>query len=325
MTPVLTPELAGPLLAEILPDRGPISAVARFAETPVTGAYRGAYRVSFAHHEVNPVVVKVYAPEGRGSAAKEARALKLLRERGIFAVPRVLGFRKAVEVLDGGACAVLSLRRGRTLSSVGPRLTPGQERDVWRQLGEILRRIHEVPMGAYGYINGDIIDPVPDNAAHMARRFGREFAGFRRSGGDPRLADRLEEHVAARAAAFAECERPVLCHGDYREANVLVVKEPDGRCRVSGVVDPENMHAGDPLMDIVRADALSIAGDEAKRSGLLEGYGVPGEDWPSEWGARMHLYRIALALERYNGFASTGAGRQTPGLVRELTELLEAA
>jgi aminoglycoside phosphotransferase (APT) family kinase protein len=320
---VLTPELAGPLLAEILPDRGPVSAVARFAEGSLTGAHRGAYRVSFAHHEVNPVIVKVYAPEGRGNAAKEARALKLLRERGIFAAPRVIGFRKAVDVLDGGACAVLSLRRGRTLSSVGPRLTPTQKSDVWRQLGETLRRIHEVPMGAYGYINGDIIDPLPDNTAHMARRFGRELAGFRRAGGDPRLADRLEVHVAERSAAFAECARPVLCHGDYQEANILVVKESDGRYRVSGVMDPENMHAGDPLMDIVRADVLSIAGDAEKRAGLLEGYGVAGDDWPAEWRSRMHLYRIALALELHNGFAAAGAHRCVPGLVRELTELLE--
>jgi hygromycin-B 7''-O-kinase len=321
VTPVLTPDLAGPLLAEILPDRGPIAEVARFTEGSVTGAYR----VSFAHHEVNPVVVKVYAPESRGSAAKEARALKLLRDRGIFAVPRVLGFRKAVDVLDGGACAVLSLRRGRTLSSVGPRLTTEQERDVWRQLGEILRRIHDVPMGAYGYINGDIRDPMPDNASHMARRLGRDFAGFRRAGGDPRLADRIEELVAARSVAFTQCARPVLCHGDYHEANILVVREPEGRYRVSGVVDPENMHAGDPLMDIVRADAFSIAGDATKRAGLLEGYGLPGDDWPPRWRARMHLYRIALALELYNWFSSTGASRRLPGLVRELTDLVEAA
>lgn len=316
---MLTPDLAGPLLAEILPENGPIAEVARYAE----GAVTGAYRVSFTHHEVNPVVVKVYAPESRGHAAKEARALKLLRERGIFAVPRVLGFRKAVDVLDGGACAVLSLRRGRTLSSIAPRLTPDQERDVWRQLGEILRRIHDVPMGAYGYINGDILDPLPDNVGHMARRFGREFAAFRLAGGDPRLVDRLEQHVAARCAAFAGCERPVLCHGDYHEANLLVVKDPDGRYRVSGVVDPENMHAGDPLMDIVRADAFSVGGDPNKRAGLLEGYGVPGGDWPAAWLPRMHLYRIALDLELHNRFAATGAVRRLPGLVGELTELAE--
>jgi aminoglycoside phosphotransferase (APT) family kinase protein len=319
---VLTPENAGPLLADILPDHGPISEVRRFDEGSVTGAYR----VTFTDHELRPVVVKVYAnaPESRGHAAKEARALHLLRDRGIFSVPRVLGFRKAVDVLDGGACTVLSLMRGRTLASVSARLTPDQEREVWVQLGTILRRIHDVPMGAYGYINGDIVNPLPDNAAHMARLFGQRFAEYRRLGGDPAFTARVERHVAARSAAFAQCERPVLCHGDYHEANIMVTKESDGRYRVTGVIDPENMHAGDPLVDIVRTVEFSVADDAIKRAGLLEGYGVGGRDWPEAWRARMHLYRIALTLELLNWFGATGATKHLPALDQSLRELIDA-
>lgn len=315
---MLTPENAGPLIADILPDRGPVAEVRRFDEGSVTGAYR----VSFADDEVRPVVVKVYAPESRGHAAKEARALHLLRDRGIFSVPRLLGFRKAVDVLDGSACAVMSLLRGRTLSSVAARLTPDQEREVWVQLGTILRRIHEVPMGAFGYINGDIVDPAPDNATHMRRVFARLFGEYRGLGGDAAFADRAEAHVAARADAFAACARPVLCHGDYHESNILVTKESDGRYRVTGVIDPENMHAGDPLVDIVRTSEFSVCGAAVKRAGLLEGYGVGGTQWPEGWRARMHLYRIALALELHNWFSMTGATKHLPGLDRDLRELV---
>jgi aminoglycoside phosphotransferase (APT) family kinase protein len=319
---VLTPENAGPLLADILPDHGPISEVRRFDEGSVTGSYR----VSFTDDGVRPVVVKVYAnaPECRGHAAKEARALHLLRDRGIFSVPRVLGFRKAVDVLDGGACAVMSLLRGRALSSVSARLTPDQERDVWVQLGTILRRIHDVPMGAFGYINGDIVNPAPDNAAHMARLFADRFAEFRGAGGDPALAERLEAHVAVRAAAFAQCERPVLCHGDYDESNILVTREADGRYRVTGVIDPDNMHAGDALVDIVRTSVLAVGGNAVRRTGLLEGYGVGGEDWPEAWRSRMHLYRIALTLELHSRFGAGGAAKRLPGLERDLRELVDA-
>lgn len=320
MPPVLTPDNAGPLLADILPDHGPIAEVRRFDEGSVTGAYR----VSFADDEVRPVVVKVYAPESRGHAAKEARALHLLRDRGIFSVPRVIGFRKAVDVLDGGACAVLSLMRGRTLTSVAARLTPEQERDVWVQLGTILRRIHDVPMGAYGYINGDIMDPAPDNAAHMRRLFARLLDEYRRLGGDPALADRTAAHVAARGAAFADCARPVLCHGDYHESNIMVTREPDGRYRVTGVIDPENMHAGDPLVDIVRTCEFSVGEDPVKRAGLLEGYGAGGEDWPESWRPRMHLYRIALVVELFNWFSMSGAVKHLPGLDSDLRELVGA-
>lgn len=319
---MLTPENAEPLLAEILPDHGPVAEVRRFDEGSVTGAYR----VSFADEEVRPVVVKVYpnAPESRGHAAKEARALHLLRDRGIFSVPRLLGFRKAVDVLDGGACAVMSLLRGRTLTSVAARLTPEQERDVWVQLGTILRRIHDVPMGAYGYINGDIVNPAPDNVTHMGRHFARLLRQYRSLGGDPALAERVEAHVGARAGAFADCERPVLCHGDYHESNILVTKEADGRYRVTGVVDPENMHAGDPLIDIVRTREFSIGDDAVKRAGLLEGYGLGGTDWPERWRARMHLYRVALVVELFNWFSMSGAPKHLPGLDADLRGLVGA-
>ena len=40
MSEVLSLERAGELLAELLPERGPVRAVSRFAEGSVTGAYR---------------------------------------------------------------------------------------------------------------------------------------------------------------------------------------------------------------------------------------------------------------------------------------------
>jgi aminoglycoside phosphotransferase (APT) family kinase protein len=115
----------------------------------------------------------------------------------------------------------------------------------------------------------------------------------------------------------------VLCHGDYHESNILVTKESDGRYRVTGVIDPENMHAGDPLVDIVRTGEFAVGDDAVKRAGLLEGYGVGGEDWPQAWRARMHLYRIALALELHNWFSITGAAKHLPGLDRDLRALVE--
>jgi hygromycin-B 7''-O-kinase len=96
------------------------------------------------------------------------------------------------------------------------------------------------------------------------------------------------------------------------------------------MLDPENMHAGDPLTDFVRLDAFSLHGDATKIAGLLSGYGVclgrqqPGE-WPESWRSRLPLYRIALALELYNWYAIVGKTSQLPALDRELRELLSEA
>ncbi len=110
--------------------------------------------------------------------------------------------------------------------------------------------------------------------------------------------------------------------GAYR----LEVAE-DGACALTGLVDPQNMHAGDPLMDLVRLDAFSMFGDETKIAGLLSGYGVrePGRrsgEWPESWLARIRLYRIVLCVELYNWFTIIGRADYASDQDRVLRELV---
>jgi len=114
------------------------------------------------------------------------------------------------------------------------------------------------------------------------------------------------------------------------EANLLAELAGDGTCSLTGLLDPENMHAGDPLMDFVRLDAFSMHGDATKIAGLFCGYGVsvPGQQpgqWPPVWRSRLPLYRIALALELYNWFTISGQAGPLPAIHRELRELLGEA
>ncbi|GAA3798140.1 hypothetical protein GCM10022403_035000 [Streptomyces coacervatus] len=101
----------------------------------------------------------------------------------------------------------------------------------------------------------------------------------------------------------------------------------DGSCSLSGLLDPVNLHAADPLMDFVRLDAFSMHGDATKIAGLLSAYGVsatgqqPGQ-WPEAWLSRLPLYRMALALELYNWFTLIGQTSALPALDRELRRLL---
>jgi len=114
------------------------------------------------------------------------------------------------------------------------------------------------------------------------------------------------------------------------EANLLAELAGDGTCSLTGLLDPENMHAGDPLMDFVRLDTFSMHGDATKMDGLFSGYGVsvPGQQpgqWPSVWRSRLPLYRIALALELYNWFTISGQPAALPAIHRELREVLGEA
>jgi aminoglycoside phosphotransferase (APT) family kinase protein len=200
------------------------------------------------------------------------------------------------------------------LAELDTELTRAQRYEVYRQLGEVLKRLHAIRAGGYGDVNGRIRNPLPDNSAHMARMLKRYLREFRANGGDPALADRLAAHVTRHAAAFAQRSRAAYCHGDLHEDNLLAEVAEDGTCSLTGLLDPDNMHPGDPLMDFVRLDAFSVHGDATKPAGLLAGYGVcvPGQQpgqWPQSWRSRLPLYRIALALELYNWFTIIGGDR----------------
>ena len=322
MPGALTLERAGELLARLLPACGPVCAVSRFAEGSVTGAYR----IEFADAGPAPVVLKIYADKSPWSAAKEARALRFLTGHGFGISPRVLAFSRSAGALGGRPCLVCSLCPGRMLTELDAELTRAQRYEVYRQLGEVLKRLHAIPAGGYGDVNGQILNPLPDNSAYMARMLKGYLRGFRANGGDPALAG-LAAHVTRHASEFAECSRPAYCHGDLHEDNLLAEVAEDGTCSLTGLLDPDNMYAGDPLMDFVRLDAFSVHGDATKMAGLLSGYGVcvprqqPGK-WPESWRSRLPLYRIALALELYNWYTIIGETSQLPALDRELRELL---
>jgi aminoglycoside phosphotransferase (APT) family kinase protein len=59
------------------------------------------------------------------------------------------------------------------------------------------------------------------------------------------------------------------------EANLLAELAGGGTCSLTGLLDPENMHAGDPLMDFVRL--VGVLGDVQV---LLDGPAGIGQEGP---------------------------------------------
>ena len=228
-------DLTERLFALVLPGSGPVAEV-RALEG---GSVSPVQQVSFADPGAPDVVLKLGLGPERWTVLKEAHAYRRLASHGIGPIPEVLGSGESLDLLEGGSCVVMSLLPGSTFAKVGAELTQAQTRDVYEQLGAILARIHAIPMPAFGHTFDDILDPLPDNASHMAGNLADGLRAYRALGADAGLADAIAETVEARAGAFAECQAPMLCHGDAHEDNVLVVPGPDGNWTISGLIDPE--------------------------------------------------------------------------------------
>jgi hypothetical protein len=320
MPGALTLKRAGELLARLLPAYGPVCAVSRFAGGSVTGAYR----IEFADAGSVPVVLKIYEDGSPRFAAKESRALRFLTGHGLDISPRVLAFSKSAETLGGRPCLVCLIRPGRTLTELDAELTCAQRHEIYRQLGEVLKHQHAIPAGGYGDVNGHIRDPLPDNAAHMARMLDRELRRFRKNAADPALAGQVAAHVTEHASAFAECSRPAYCHGDVHE------DKPPGRGRrgrhlLADRPARPGQHARGRPADGLRAPRRVLHARRRDENGR-----VALRLWHLRAAARpvargLPLYRIALALELYNWYTISGETSELPALERELRKLFAEA
>jgi aminoglycoside phosphotransferase (APT) family kinase protein len=249
------------------------------------------------------VVIKVYperwaeaADRWRSKLAKEVYLYGLLERHGVRRVPRVLHHEMAGVPELPSAFAVQTRLDGQPLATAA--LRAADVEPVYREMGGLLAEIHRITAARWGYVATAVVDPKPSNTAYMRDQFARRLARFRELGGAQALAAAVERHVERHAALFAECRRPVLCHNDFHDGNVLVAGK-----KVSGCLDVENAVVADPLFDLARTDYHALRGDRAKRRAFLDGYGP----LPDGWERRVTLYRLHHALEYWNW--TTAAGR----------------
>ncbi|HSM61808.1 MAG TPA: aminotransferase class III-fold pyridoxal phosphate-dependent enzyme, partial [Longimicrobiales bacterium] len=207
-----------------------------------------------------PYVVKVTSPEEPEELLGfETRLLGTLGGSGDPAVPVVVPATDGSAIVRAESAAggeawrirVLEFLPGRMLADVRPRSD-----DVLAAVGaavaglaERLSRHHEPPPERSGFVW----------ALAEAERVIEAGASLH---GDParrRLIDGCLPGLRAVAAALSTLERQ-LVHGDLNDHNVLVGTEPDGRPRVTGILDFGDAHAAPAVFDLVIATAYAILG-----------------------------------------------------------------
>ena len=206
---------------------------------------------------------------------------------------------------------------------------PGENLRVWRsspdvallyrRMGEMLRRLHAIPMAAYGYVEDDgITAPYSTNTSYMEHAFDQSFRGFRERGADRELGRRLQAFVRARVDLLAFSAGPVLCHDDFHQGNVLADRDSLGSPQLTGVIDFGNALAGDPIFDL--AKTLFCAGHEDPGSvePILEGYGAVDHPEAAE---ALQLYTTYHQLTMWNWLTRRGVAPTSEASAKMLTAL----
>ncbi|MGK5741003.1 phosphotransferase family protein [Micromonospora sp. URMC 103] len=252
------------------------------------------------------LVLKVAPPDGvpllryeHGVCAAEARYLRLVAAHAPdVPVPPLLHHGSDPTY---GEWLVTGLLRGRSLADLAADGAGGDGPDddgpARYDLGVALAALHRVTGDRFGHDDGrpsgatwrDAFAAMVDAALDDAADWDVSL---------PVLPDRIRALVRGHAPALDAVRRPALVHFDGWDGNVLAAAGPDGRLRLTGLVDGERFLYADRLMDLVSPLLFKRAEDEPDHP-TVRGYrDATDEPFNLDTGARrrLGLYRMYLYL-----------------------------
>lgn len=266
------------------------------AERLTGGMFATTYRVGLA--DGSRVIVKTAPATEAGLLTyehdllrTEAEVYALCGDRPDLLMPRVLHVDLTRTHLPGDAL-VVTHQPGTPWTETGwgrPDEDPRAAR-AQRECGAFFARLHAVRGDAFGYPNVPALRDatwrgtctlVLESLLSDAVRWGVALP-----------VDAIRAGWDRHAEALERVTEPRLVHADLWPGNVFV--EPDGA--VVGVIDTERAFWGDPLWDLVGADAYAVTPPPL----LLEGHREQtGTDWDvtsPDAVSRLAIYRLLLAL-----------------------------
>ena len=242
------------------------------------------------------LVLKIYADTCHWKMAKEVFVYGLLADRPGVTAPTVL-VTDASKTLWPQNYTIMTKLDGVMLREAADAMSTEQLCSVYREMGLMLKQVHQVRFDAFGYIGARVIEPKMSNAEYMQYQFDKKPDEFQRLGGDPVIRQAVRSYVDTNRFLFGSCLSPSLCHNDFHDANVMVSRETG---RLVGILDVENAVAGDPLLDIAKTAIYPSQGNGPKLESLLEGYG----ELPPDGNARLRMYQLYHSLELWDWIMS---------------------
>jgi aminoglycoside phosphotransferase len=169
---------------------------------------------------------------------------------------------------------LMTLMPGERLDSRGADL----RLDGLRASATLLRRLHSMQPPRH-------LPPAPDDALIIRR--------YRDAGGPPL------------PLVIPPGQEPVFCHGDWTDGNLLAEEG-----RITGVVDWEAAHAGDPIRELSRAAWAAARKDPRSFEVIVDAYGADL--------AAVQAWTAIHAAELWLWFAEAGPPEYLEELTAEL-------
>lgn len=237
------------------------------------------------------LVVRISAQQDRNKFASEKIVVDLLQRLGL-AVPRIMAIDVSRNVIPGRVISVSERLPGQSFSRS---YEAGEVNDQFlRQAGEVLRRIHEVPINkGYWFVGESGEGTQPSWEQSVLEAFKQpKYAGL----ASKNLVDMSDINAAvtwasSRRGLLKNAPKQLL-HGDFTLGNIL---QKDGQ--LTGILDFENAKSGDPLWDI--AHFMVYEGRRIGPNGLddlLAGYGNSNLLSTPEAKDKFNLYKLANIL-----------------------------
>jgi hygromycin-B 7''-O-kinase len=205
---------------------------------------------------VGDVVIKLFPPPWRQDARREVAARDAAAD---LPVPALL----ARGDIDGWPYLLQRRLPGAPAADIWDDLPPGGKARLLRDIGALVRRLHDVVGGATLDLDWD---------AFLAERIALvdEHHG---------AAEPWRRWIRERVDSFDLPPRQtVLLHGDLTADHFLFERDGHGRWQVTGLIDFGDARLGHPFYEFAALFAFYTIGQPALTAALLHGYGLDADE-----------------------------------------------
>jgi aminoglycoside phosphotransferase (APT) family kinase protein len=261
------------------------------------------------------VIIRI-ARHGEIYFVQEAWAIEQARRAGA-PVPEVLLFEEQREIGETHRAVMVQRQiAGQPLADVWPLLSEPLRERVMAEAGAALRAIHSVSVGGFyrrqGVEKWDF--ETWNQLMTVSHRDRSAEAPYLRQAGfsDTDIAQGLA--LIERCRCYAPCPQPVLLHGDFHPAHLMVENG-----RLTGVIDFGEFQGGPPITDLAY---LNMECPDIPLEWLRRGYGAA--DW---WGdafiIRLRLHQVGLMMGTLAYYVQEGMTEEAEPIVSRLRETLD--